>query len=247
MTDEGSRAILRGHCPSCDADRNAEVLAEDTLEKVHEESGIWFRSTYSILRCLGCDRRYIRLVELCDEDCDHDFDPATGETSLTLNERVTYWPSIPTNPATRGRPDWLWCDALELDLSLGFASEYPELASLLHEVYTALDNKLHILATIGMRTVFDCASQKLGADPNQSFAEKLKELTAGNKIGGEEKEILSVLADAGSAAAHRGWKPPEDDIDDLMGALENFLQRAFVLKHKVRRVKKNIPARVGGH
>jgi Domain of unknown function (DUF4145) len=238
---------LRGHCPNCDADRNAEVLAEDTLEEVHEESGIWFRSAYSILRCLGCDRRYIRLVELCSEDCDHDFDPTTGETSLTPNERVTYWPAIPRTRATRRRPDWLWCDPLEPDLSLAPASEYPELASLLGEVYTALDNKLHILATIGMRTVFDCASQKLGADPNQSFAEKLKQLTAGNKIGGEEKEILSVLADAGSAAAHRGWKPTEDDIDHLMDALENFLERAFVLKHNLRRVKKNIPARVGSH
>jgi hypothetical protein len=242
MTDEGSRAVLRAHCPNCDADRNAEVLAENTLEKVHEESGIWFRSTYSILGCLGCERRYIRLVELCDEDYNYDFDPVTGEPPLTLNERVTYWPSNPTNPPMRRRPDWLWGgDPLELDFSPGFASEYPELVSLLLEVYSALDNKLHILATIGMRTVFDCASQKLGADPNQNFAEKLKELTACNKIGGEEKEILSILKDAGSAAAHRGWTPPEDDIDDLMDALENFLQRAFVIKHRVRRVKKNIP------
>ena len=245
MTDESSRAILRGHCPNCGADRNAEVLVEDNVEK--EESGIWFRSTHSILRCLGCDTRYIRRVELCSEDWNHDFDPDTGETSLTLNERVAYWPSIPTTRPTRRRPDWIWCDPLDLDPSLAFGSEYPELARLLGEVYNAFDNKLHILATIGMRTVFDCASQTLGADPNQSFAEKLKELTAGNKIGGEEKEILSVLADAGSAAAHRGWKPTGDDIDHLMDALENFLERAFVLKHNVRRVKKNIPARVGGH
>ena len=192
MTDEGSRAILRGHCPTCDADRNAEVLAEHTVEQEDEASAIWYKGTHSILRCLGCDKRYFRLAELCSEDWDEGFDPGTGETSLALNQ-------------------------------------------------------LHILATIGIRTVFDCASQKLGSDPNQSFAEKLKELTAANKIGGEEKEMLSVLADAGSAAAHRGWKPPEDDIDDLMDALENFLHRAFVLKHNVRRVKKNIPARVDGH
>ena len=56
----------------------------------------------------------------------------------------------------------------------GFASDYPELATLLGELYTALDNGLQTLATIGMRTVFDCASQKLGTDPNQSFTEKLK-------------------------------------------------------------------------
>jgi hypothetical protein len=115
---------------------------------------------------------------------------------------------------------------------------------LLDEVYTALDNDLSVLATIGMRAVFDCASQLLGADANQSFAEKLKELVAGNKIGGEEKEILSTLADAGNAAAHRGWKPSTSEIDSLMRALENFLERAFVLKHDLRRVGKNVPPRV---
>jgi hypothetical protein len=244
MTDEGSRIISRGHCPDCHSDRNAEVLAEHSVEEEDEPSGVWAKSTYSILRCLGCDRRYIRLHELCSANCDEDFDPDTGETSLTLNARVTYWPSVPITLATRPRPDWLWSDPVEPELSLG--SEYPELASLLDEVYRALDNKLHILATIGVRTVFDCASQLLGAAPNQSFQEKLKELAAGNKIGGEDKEILAVLADAGGAAAHRGWKPTEDAIDHLMGALENFLERAFVIKHNVRRVKKSIPPRVSG-
>jgi hypothetical protein len=88
-------------------------------------------------------------------------------------------------------------------------------------------------------------SQKLGADPSQNFEEKLKELAAGNKIGGEEKEVLSVLTNAGSAAAHRGWEPKKDQIHHLMDALENFLERAFVIKHNIRRLKKVIPARSG--
>ena len=247
MTDECSRAILRGHCPDCDADRNAEVLAEDTNEGVDEPSGIWFKSTYSILRCLGCDRRYIRLVQLDSEDSSWDEDPHTGENFETLNERVTYWPSVPTPRTMHRRPEWLWLDPLEEEPERHFTSQYPELATLLHELYAALDNNLQILSAIGIRTVFDCASQLLGCHPNQSFPEKLKELTAGNKISGEEKEILSILTDAGSAAAHRGWKPTQADINSLLAALEHFLHRAFVLKHEVRRVKRNIPPRVVGH
>ena len=88
MTDECSRAILRGHCPDCDADRNAEVLAEDTNEGVDEPSGIWFKSTYSILRCLGCDRRYIRLVQLDSEDSSWDEDPHTGENFETRTSEL---------------------------------------------------------------------------------------------------------------------------------------------------------------
>jgi len=125
----------------------------------------------------------------------------------------------------------------------GFGNIYEELHGLLDELYDALNNDLRILATIGMRTVFDCASQLLGTDPNQSFGEKLRELTVENKIAGEEREILLILADAGSAAAHRGWKPTVGEIEMLMEALENFLHRAFVLKHEFRQMKKNIPAR----
>jgi hypothetical protein len=247
VTDKGSQAILCGHCPGCDADRNAEVLAEDTVEEeLDPRGGVWVKSTFSILRCLGCDTRYIRRAELCSLDEDYDVDPHTGETFITLNERVTYWPSVPTPPTTRPRPDWLLFDFLR-DPGPQFASKYPELATLLGEVYAALDNNLQILSAIGIRTVFDRPSQLLGCHPSQNFPEKLKELTAGNKISGEEKEILSILTDAGSAAAHRGWKPTQDDINSLMNALEHFLHRTFVLKHELRRVKKNIPPRVVGH
>ena len=137
MTDQGSRAVLRGHCPNCDADRNAEVLAEDTLEEEDKASGIWGRSTYSILRCLGCDRRYIRLVQECSEDTTVEVDPETGEPSWAINEQVTYWPSPPR--ARRRRPAWLGFASDYPELSLGFASDYPELATLLGELYTALD------------------------------------------------------------------------------------------------------------
>jgi hypothetical protein len=246
ITTQGSRAILSACCPVCAGDRNAEILAEDTLEEEDKASGVWASSTYSILRCLGCGKRYIRLVQSCSEDADLEDNPETGEPFWAVNERVTYWPS-PTRQLGRWRSPPRWFGFLSdcPELSLGFASDYPDLARLLGELYTALDNNLDILATIRMRTVFDCASQKLGTDPNQNFAEKLKELTAGNKIGGEEKEMLSVLADAGSAAAHRGWRPTKDDIHHLMDALEAFLKRAFVLKHHIRRVKKAIPARGG--
>jgi hypothetical protein len=230
------RPISRGLCPNCGAVRNAEVVAEDTVEA--EEGIVWSRSTLSILRCLGCDRRYVRSIELFSEDTDYVEDPVTGELVEEAQERVSYWPSQikSSSPIRRARPEWMWVWS-EL------AIKYEELFRLLSELYDALDNNLPILATIGMRTVFDCASALLGADPRQKFAEKLKELVAGNKIGGEEKEILAVLADAGSAAAHRGWKPEDAEIRTLMTALEHFLHRAFVLKHEIRQLGRAIPPR----
>jgi hypothetical protein len=228
VNDKTSQSNVRGQCPNCNANRKAEIVAEDIVE---EDGIVYGKSTYSILRCLGCDARYFRLAEVCSEDASPEIDDETGEVTWEMDERVTYWPSM---SKIWSRPSWLW---------LEFEFQYTDLAELLNELYSSLDHKLYTLATIGIRTVFDCASEILGVDSSQSFSEKLKELVAGNKIGGEEKEILSILADAGSAAAHRGWKPTEVEITDLMQALENFLQRSFVLKHKLRQIGKSIPHR----
>lgn len=239
MGEEGLQSNSQGLCPSCGAVRNAKIIAEDTVEG--EDGIVWARTTLSILRCLGCDRRYVRSIEMCSEDTEHVEDPVTGEMVEEIQERISYWPSQTSlsSPIGRARPEWMWVWS---DLVL----KYEELYGLLNELYDALNNNLPILATVGMRTVFDCASALLGADPRQKFAEKLKELVAGNKIGGEEKEILSVLADAGSAAAHRGWKPKDAEIKTLMTALEHFLYRAFVLKHEIRQLGKAIPPRDRG-
>ena len=82
--------------PICGADRNAEVLAEDTVEDEDKAIGIWGRSTYSILRCLGCDIRYIRRVQACSEDAEPVDDPETGERFWSINEQVAKaHPAVP--------------------------------------------------------------------------------------------------------------------------------------------------------
>jgi hypothetical protein len=146
MSDEGSLPISQGLCPSCGAIRNAEIIAEDTVEG--EDGIVWAKSTLSILRCLGCDRRYVRSIDMCSEDTEHVEDPITGEIVEEVQGRVSYWPSQPTSsPIGRARPDWMCVWG-------GFASEYGELYGLLNELYDALNNQLPIFATIGMRTVF---------------------------------------------------------------------------------------------
>jgi hypothetical protein len=70
---------------------------------------------------------------------------------------------------------------------------------------------------------------------------------AGQKEVEASPPPVFISGERGEYFVHRGWKPPEDDINDLMDVLESFLRCAFVLKHNLRRVKKNIAARVGGH
>jgi hypothetical protein len=215
----------KGHCPNCRAERNAEIVAEDSFEGTDEDSGIWSGSSYAILRCLGCDNRYFRQLSSCSEEADME----TGE----ITPETTYYPS-PVSPVHRRRPQWLW---------FGFEMDHPALSALLEELYTALDADLRVLATTGMRTVFDCACDVLGVDRNLTFADKLRELVRTGKIGVEEQEILGTLVEAGNGAAHRGWKPDAMQMQTLVQTLENFLERSFILKQDIQRLRNVIPAR----
>lgn len=78
-------------------------------------------------------------------------------------------------------------------------------------------------------------------DPAKSFQEKLKELKERGFIGDTEHGILTVLTDAGSAAAHRGWSPNEEQTTHLLDVLENFIHRVLVNGQKALEIKSGIP------
>src|SRR5262249_6534359 len=153
-----------------------------------------------ILQCGGCDEIYYRKEVVSSENSD-------------LQPVITYWPA----PSKRKRPSW----TNEL-------MEDWDLYNLVLETYTALDNDAPVLAAIGLRTVFDRVSEKLGLDPALGFGEKLDALLKSGKIGQSERATLEVLTDAGGAAAHRGWKPTIKQLDTLMTIGEQFLYRTII-------------------
>jgi hypothetical protein len=215
--------LVKGHCPSCGPDRNAKVVAYHR-DSWDTNDGIWGVDEYMTLKCLGCDRIYFRTDKVFSEDR-MVYDEEIGEEIHVPNK--TYWPA----PARRPVPDWTKWLLLEDDA----------LSELLLSTYTALDHDLRVLAAIGVRTVFDRASELLGVDPAITFAKKLDGLATNGKIGAEEKDSLSLLTDAGGAAAHRGWKPELEELDTMMGILEGFLHRNFVLPRQTKRLKSAVP------
>jgi hypothetical protein len=118
-----------------------------------------------------------------------------------------------------------------------------ELFALLEELYGALNNEYMVLAAIGVRTAFDIATESLGIDSSLSFADKLRQVQLQGHVGPQEKEALEVLVEAGSAAAHRAWKPTHDQLAAMMDALESFLKRAFLTNRKMRALKGAVPPR----
>jgi hypothetical protein len=184
---------------------------------------------HRVLRCCGCETVFHQKSSSFSEDYEHVENPETGDTELDFNKTVTYWPA----PSERRRPDWL----TEWDI------EDSTLHRILEETYNALDVDSRILAGIGVRTIFDRASEVLGVDPSLSFAKKLEALQTKGKIGEEERNDLEALTDAGGAAAHRGWQPSPQQMSTLMDTMENFIKRAIVMRSRIDQLKGTVPAR----
>lgn len=109
-------------------------------------------------------------------------------------------------------------------------------------MYDALNNDLTVLATIGMRTIFECASELLGV-VEFTFDAKLDKLKELGKLGSNEREMLNVLTEAGNAAVHRGWKPNSEQLETMANIVEAFLHRNFVLEEAAKLLKAKIPPR----
>jgi hypothetical protein len=207
--------IITGQCPTCGAARNAQVIAEhQVIEEPTPEplDPTYSGDAYRILKCEGCNTVYFQkeslhiLSDVMDEYrlSEGDFaelkDLCEHEPGRILYEETNYWPASATK---QDHLDWG-------KLSDGI------LINLLKSVYIALEHDLKVLAAIGMRTVFDRASELVGVDPTKSFTKKLEQLYNEGHIGATERERLEILTDAGSAAAHRGWEPNPQSSKSLL-------------------------------
>lgn len=216
---------VKGHCPTCGADRWADVAGAHKHDYNIDSACISGTIVHRILVCRGCEDVYFQRYEECSENIVEVPDGNDGWT-FEIEPKIQHWPA----PTVRERPEWIFSSDLDVDLN-----------RLLGEVYEALDAELRVLAAIGIRTAFDRASELLGVDPSRTFAQKLDDLHGSGKIGTDEKDTLTVLTDAGSAAAHRGWRPSNPELSTMMNVLETFVYRSFVLGGMAQKLKGKVP------
>ena len=221
--------IIRGHCPNCGSGRKAWIRCKHVVRSTDEDDGTSASDTGMILECCGCERIYFRRDRWFSEWETIGEHPITGEPRLEGGVDTVYWPA----PVSRQRPNWLH----------RIQESKRDLGELLEELYAALDNDLRVLAAVAVRTVFDRASELLQVDPAIGFDEKLKSLQTAGRISRDEEKILQVLVDAGSAAAHRGWRPRTDELNTMVEVVESFLHRSFVLGDGIEKLKASVPTR----
>ena len=131
--------------------------------------------------------------------------------------------------AVRQKPDWYE----KLD------SEYQ---SLLNEIYLAVAMDIQALTAMGLRAVIDMVCNKLVGDLGR-FDKKLEALLEKGFINKNEREILAIAVDAGSASAHRGHTPKKEDLNTLLDIVEHLLKGVYVLRPASEKLKQSTPPR----
>lgn len=139
-------------------------------------------------------------------------------------ETVLYPP-----PISRRSPAWSW--SLPIDMR-----------EMLDEIYRALHNGSSRLALMGARTLVDLLLTSHVGDVG-SFRQKLAALRNRDVITARHAQVLEVALDAGSAAAHRAFKPEAEDLNAVMDIIENLFQSIYHLDRVANRLKKNTPQR----
>lgn len=204
---------LKAHCSRCGGDRNC-TLHGQYIERGGDENYDW-SAAWRILQCMGCEYIFFQRAST-DSESYFPVESFNGEYHYEYEYTFDYWPSL----SKRKRPEWL-------DYQKRQSVIDEKLKDALDELYTALDNGLNILSAIAIRMAFDVASDLLGIKDG-TFNNKLAELVKKGHIGEVDRGRIAILIDAGSASAHRGWKPKIDELDLMMDILEHFVHHAFV-------------------
>lgn len=221
---------MRAHCPRCDGQRLCNVHgaydhAWDWADNRNSESG---QTDHRLLQCRGCETVFYWWSAWDTSDFDYVYKYETGQEVAEVNVRTETYPS----PEKKSeRPDWTW----------NLYQRDKVLSQIMDEVYSAIELKAYILASVGLRTAFDRATETLGIEPSIDLGAKVSTLRTGGWIGDTEAENLSVLVDAGSAAAHRGWSPNENDFRPLLKTLEQFLERTVLSDKQISEIAGKIP------
>ena len=123
-------------------------------------------------------------------------------------------------------------------------SDLPRQVRNMHrEVYGALHAKAPCCAMMGARTLVELVLIQVVGSDKGSFRSNLSAAVQTGHLTQNSKKVLESAIDAGSAAAHRGFAPNEQQIADVLDIVEHLLQGTYSLERTSDRLKKVIPPR----
>jgi hypothetical protein len=209
------------YCNSCERETTHLELANRRIEHVDRDEAKGDRN-YQVLACRQCSHVTYRTL--------HWVHPGLGGDSY-LEVKDVFPP-----PSFRPKPKW-----------------YPRLDErfrlILDEVYLALDHGMFFVASTGTRTALDVLIVDSIGDIG-NFKEKIDDLVKRAILEPDLGELLRNVIDAGSASAHRGFKPDAEAMKTMMDITEQIFYRVCIepqdryqLKVKAEELQKQTPKR----
>lgn len=223
---EAKTSWQRSHCPRCDGARVCDVHGALDVPWSSDD-GERGSTDHRPLRCRGCETVFYWQSSWNTYSSIVRYNQLIGEEEEVPVFSIETYPPPPKHT----RPDWSW--------SLNKTDEI--LAQIMGETYTAAEAESYVLASVGLRTALDRITELLGIDSSLPMVGKVGALRSGGWIGETEALTLDTVAEAGNAAAHRGWSPDEHDFRILLSTLEQFIQRALLSGRAALSVAPKVP------
>lgn len=226
MNAEPTKSQASIPCNECAGERNHAIRtmfsAQGPMGATDDDGVPLAFDLFEILQCLGCNAVTVRRTKWNGSKYYHD---PESSGFIYADESITYLPMR----ITRARPLWLSSLPRAVELVLG-------------EVYSTLDVGALTLAAIGVRTIIDMVALKAVGDL-ATFEKKLEALEKGGWLGSLDRKRVEVVVDAGSAAAHRGFRATPTSIGHMMEVVEHLLKATYVLDLQTKVLKESTPRR----
>ncbi|MEM7619145.1 MAG: DUF4145 domain-containing protein [Pseudomonadota bacterium] len=213
-------------CNKCKTVTKHFIRGEHTKTEEDKKYPIYLITRLLIIECCGCENHALAKKTFLSEDVYLDYCPKTGKTIEVQNWDEVIYPPV----SYRKTP--LWLKKLE-DRTL---------IDILTETYNALSLKSNYLATFGSRTAIDRLIFIMVGDKG-CFKKGLEALKHNGKISVDELQILEPIIEAGNAAAHRGWRPSDEELSIILDTAEGLIHRLLILPEETKRLEENIPKR----
>lgn len=212
--------LFKAHCPSCKRECNTLVIGEkfENWDDSFDGNVVFGEVEHRLLECCGCN-------------CIFYFKKSSDSESYSGDKKLYTIVTFPAADSSEVRPEWF--DKVYLNNK--------RLYRILDEVYEAYERESYILASIGLRTAFECATEALDIETGHPMGKKVELVFEKGFIGIAEREQLMILTNAGNAAAHRGWHPGEEEFKALLKVLENFIHRTVLNADDLQYIAHAIP------
>jgi hypothetical protein len=216
-----SSEITKSHCNSCGRETEHDICHTETISEFEGPDHARERRQV-VIRCRGCKDLTIRIE---DWFFDYTPDPDVDHRHLTI---AAYIPPR----QWRRRPEWLkQLEQVDADLS-----------DILQEVYLAANDKQSRLLAMGVRTAFDYLMTQMVGDVGD-FPKKLSEMVAKGHLTQKQSDMLATIIDAASATAHRGFKPEQQLLEEMVNMMETTIRDHYLTGPSLKRMQTIIPPR----